>query len=136
MKKLLNKLLPVSHPQHFSLGFVEILVGIILIFNDYYFFYPPQLQVALNDDLIGGLAVFYGIKTIKWALQDKNNIRTNRNLLLFASFFWGFECVAELLQGTHWGSPARLMVSAFAFGFLLITFSIIGKSPKTKYSKQ
>lgn len=134
MKRLVQKLTPSSHPQHCILGIVEILVGLILICNDYYFFYPPQFAMALNDDLIGGCAVYYGVRTIIWALQDNNIIKVNRNLLFFSAFFWGFELTAEFVQGCKSGSPTRFMICALALGLLLMTFSIIEKSPKSKYS--
>ena len=136
MKKLLNKLLPVNHPQHCILGFVEVLIGLILIINDYYFFYPPQLVIVLNDDLVGGAAVIFGIATIKWALDNKNKIAINRNLLLFSAFFWGFEITAEIMQGLRSCSPTRFVIAVLSLGLLLFTFSIIGKSPKSKYSKK
>lgn len=135
MKKLLNELLPVNHPQHFSLGIAEVIGGLVLIFNDYYFFYPPQLAQVLNDDLIGGFAIYFGIRTIKWALDDRDVIKINRNLLFFSAFFFGFEMISELIQALHHGSPTRLMVCGMAISLLIITFSIIKKSPKTKYGK-
>lgn len=60
MKKKLNKLLHTSHPQHETLAFAMLGIGLILICNDYYFFWPPFAAKALNDDLVvtAGLLAF------------------------------------------------------------------------------
>lgn len=53
MKLKLKKLLHSKHPQHEILAFAMMGIGVILICNDFYFFWPPFAAKALNDDLVG-----------------------------------------------------------------------------------
>lgn len=133
MKKKLNKLLPLSHPQHIILGLSLIGIGLILICNDFYFFWPPFAIAFLNDDLIGGIFVIIGILVIKWALDNHNEIAVNRNLLIITAGLLALEATAEFC---HWyvsGHPHIFMAGFLEVIVLLFDFSIIGKSKKRSY---
>ena len=60
MMQKLKSIFPLAHPQHIILGLALIGIGLILICNDYYFFWPPFAAKALNDDLVvtAGLLAF------------------------------------------------------------------------------
>lgn len=133
--KLLNlfKLNSLSHPQHALLGLAQIGVGIVLILNDFYFFWPPFLIGFLNDDLIGGCGIIFGFLMIRWAFSDKDPIKTNRNLLLFSTFYWGFEATAEAIHGYIAGRPHMFTASILECILLLFTLHLIGQSEKHKY---
>ena len=79
MKNKLKSIFPLAHQQHVILGLALIGVGLILICNDFYFFWPPFATAFLNDDLIGGIFMIIGILVIKWALDNHNKIAVNRN---------------------------------------------------------
>lgn len=130
LQKLLNKYLPFRHPQHVILGLALVGIGLILVFNDYYFFWPPFAKQFLNDDLVGGVFVFVGILLIRWALNDKNSVAINRNLLITSSGMLGMEATAEFIHGYVSGHPHMLMAGFMMVITLLFTFSIIGKSQK------
>ena len=133
MKKKLNKLLPLSHPQHIILGLALIGVGLILICNDYYFFWPPFATRFLNDDLTGGIFMVIGILIIKWALDNRNKIAVNRNLLVITAGLLALEATAEFCHGYVSGHPHMFMAGFLEVIVLLFDFSIIGKSKKRNY---
>ena len=133
MKKKLNKLLPLSHPQHIILGLALVGVSLILICNDYYFFWPPFATAFLNDDLIGGIFMIIGILVIKWALDNRNKIAVNRNLLVITAGLLALEATAEFCHGYVSGQPHMFTAGFLEVIILLFDFSIIGKSKKRSY---
>lgn len=133
MKKKLNKLLPLSHPQHIILGLALIGIGLILICNDFYFFWPPFAVGFLNDDLIGGVFIFIGIRLFSWAISDKNKITVNRNLLIATAGLLAFGATAEFCHEYVSGHPHMITAGFLEVIILLFDFSIIGKSKKHNY---
>lgn len=129
----LLKLKTLSHPQHAIIGLAQIGVGLVLLLNDVYFFYPPFMAGFLNDDLIGGFGVFFGVVMLRWAFSDKNQITVNRNLLLFSTFFWSFEATAEAVHGYVAGRPHMITASILEVSLLLLTLHLIGLSNKHNY---
>ncbi|MGN8864012.1 hypothetical protein ACTNET_03715 [Lactobacillus amylovorus] len=133
MKKKLNKLLPLSHPQHIILGLALVGVGLILICNDFYFFWPPFATKFLNDDLIGGIFIVIGTLIIKWSLDNRNKIAVNRNLLVITAGLLALEATAEFCHGYVSGRPHMITAGFLEVIILLFDFSIIGKSKKHHY---
>lgn len=137
MKHLLNNhKLSLKHPQHAILGLAVILVSTVLIFNDYYYFFPPFLAGFLNDDAIGVLGWILGTNLIVWAIRNKNSVRSNFWLLIFTCGFFAFESSAEVIHGIHAGRPHMLTAGAVEAILFLITLSIIGKSKKTNHKDE
>ena len=132
MKKL-KKLLHSEHPQHIILGLALIGIGLILICNDFYFFWPPFAARLLNDDLIGGIFMAIGILIIKWALDNRNKIAVNRNLLVITAGLLALEATAEFCHGYVSGHPHMLTAGFLEVIVLLFDFSIIGQSKKRSY---
>ncbi len=133
MKFKLKKLLHSEHPQHEILAFAMMGIGLILICNDLYFFWPPFAAGFLNDDLVGGLFIAIGIWLFSWAISDKNRIATNRNLLIATAGFLAFEATAEFCHGYVSGHPHMFTAGFLEVIVLLFDFSIIGKSKKHNY---
>ncbi|WP_278415143.1 hypothetical protein [Lactobacillus taiwanensis] len=133
MKFKLKKLLHSEHPQHEILAFAMMGIGLILICNDFYFFWPPFAAGFLNDDLVGGLFIAIGIWLFSWAISDKNRIATNRNLLIATAGFLAFEATAEFCHGYVSGHPHMFTAGLLEVIVLLFDFSIIGKSKKHNY---
>ena len=94
MKKL-KKLLHTEHPQHEILAFAMIGIGLILICNDFYFFWPPFAAKALNDDLVGGAFVVMGILLFIWARSTSSQVYANRRLLVVTAGLLAFEATAN-----------------------------------------
>ncbi len=133
MKNKLKSIFPLSHPQHIILGLALIGVGVILICNDLYFFWPPFATRFLNDDLIGGIFVAIGLLIIKWALDNHNKIAVNRNLLVITAGLLALEATAEFCHGYVSGRPHMITAGFLEVIILLFDFSIIGKSKKRNY---
>ena len=132
MQKL-KSIFPLSHPQHIILGLALIGVGLILICNDYYFFWPPFAVGFLNDDLVGGVFLVDGILLLKWALSTSSKIYANRNLLVITAGLLAFEATAEFCHGYVSGRPHMFTAGFLEVIVLLFVFSIIGKTKKHNY---
>lgn len=133
MKNKLKSIFPLSHPQHAILAVAMIGIGLILICNDFYFFWPPFAAGFLNDDLIGGIFVAIGVCLFKWAVSNKNKIAANRNLLVCTAGLLAFEATAEFCHGYVSGHPHMITAGFLEVIILLFDFSIIGKSKKHHY---
>lgn len=114
-----------EHWLHAILGAIAIVEGIILIFNNKYFIYPPYLQQEMNNDLVGLIAIIFGYRIIRWCTDPNRTNVQNRNLLIIASSFFAFISVAEIIQCFAPNcSPHVIMASAVNFALLVITFSL------------
>ena len=133
MKNKLKSIFPLSHPQHIILGLALIGVGLILICNDFYFFWPPFAVGFLNDDLVGGVFLVDGILLLKWALSTSSKIYANRNLLVITAGLLAFEATAEFCHGYVSGRPHMFTAGFLEIIVLLFVFSIIGKTKKHNY---
>ena len=133
MKQKLKHLLYIEHPQHEILAFAMMGIGLILIFNDYYFFWPPFAVGFLNDYLVGGAFITDGILLLRWALSASGKIHANRNLLVTTAGLLAFEATAEFCHGYVSGRPHMFMAGFLEIIVLLFVFSIIGKTKKHNY---
>lgn len=133
MRKKLKKLLHSEHPQHEILAFAMMGIGLILICNDYYFYWPPFAAGFLNDDLVGGIFIAIGIWLFSWAISDNNRIATNRNVLIATAGLLAFEATAEFCHGYVSGRSHMFMAGFLEVVVLLFVFSIIGKTKKHNY---
>ena len=126
----LKKLLHSEHPQHEILAFAMMGIGLILICNDYYFFWPPFAVGFLNDDLVGGIFLVDGILLLKWSLSTSGKIYANRNLLVITAGLLAFEATAEFCHGYVSGRPHMLMAGFLEVIILAFVFLIISNSKK------
>lgn len=133
MMQKLKSIFPLAHPQHIILGLALIGIGLILICNDFYFFWPPFAVGFLNDDLVGGIFLIDGILLLKWALSTSSKIYANRNLLVITAGLLAFEATAEFSHGYVSGRPHMFMAGFLEVVVLLFVFSIIGKTKKHNY---
>lgn len=122
-----------THPQHIILGTAMTGIGLILICNDFYFFWPPFAAEFLNDDLIGGIFMIIGFLVIKWALDNRNKIAINRNLLIITAGLLALEATMEFCHGYVSAHPHMFTAGFLEVIVLLFDFSIIGKSKKRNY---
>lgn len=129
----LKKLLHSEHPQHETLAFAMLGIGLILICNDYYFFWPPFAAKALNDDLVGGVFVVMGILLFVWARSTSSQIYANRRLLVLTAGLLASEATAEFCHGYVSGRPHMFTAGFLEVIVLLFVFSIIGKTKKHNY---
>lgn len=130
MKYTLKKLLHSEHPQHETLAFAMLGIGLILICNDYYFFWPPFAAKALNDDLVGGVFVVMGILLFIWARSTSSQVYANRRLLVLTAGLLASEATAELCHGFVSGHPHMIMAGFMELVVLRSVFIIISNSRK------
>ena len=133
MKRKINQLLKLNHPQHAILAVAMMGIGFILVCNDYYFFWPPFAVGFLNDDLTGDIFIAVGVWLFRWAISNKNKIATNRNLLVITAGLLAFESVSEFIHGSISGQPHMIMAGFLEIIVLLFDFLIISKSKKHNY---
>ena len=133
MKEKINQLRKINHPQHSILAIAMIGIGLILVCNDYYFFWPPFAVGFLNDDLTGGIFIAVGVWLFSWAISNKNEIIVNRDLLIATAGLLAFGATAEFCHGYVSGNPHMFTAGFLEVIVLLFDFSIIGKSSKHNY---
>lgn len=135
MKNLLNLLSKIAerlsyHPIHIILGLVTGAIGICLIWDDNYYFWPPGMTSFFNSDCIGTWALFTGLGLIYVAVQKVIPSNANIIWLLSQCGFVGGETFLEFAHGiiTH---NDHMITFAFAmFGYLLLTFWVIRTNGK------
>lgn len=126
----IKKVISIKHSQHMILGIGLIGIGLILICNDYYFFWPPFAAGVLNDDLIGGTFFVVGTLLIHWAIGNRSSVAVNHGLLVLSTGLLAAEATAEFMHGYESGRPHMYMAGWVMLTLLSFTFSIIRKSPK------
>lgn len=105
-------------------------IGLILICNDYYFFWPPFAAKALNDDLVGGVFAVMGILLFVWARKTSAQVYANRRLLVLTAGLLAFEATAELCHGFIFSQPHMIMAGFVELIVLRFVFIIISNSRK------
>lgn len=119
------KKLRVKYPFHLILGYFTIALGLILIFNDHFYFWPPDQAPFYNSDFVGSWALFSGAGVIYVAFEKKLPVKANFLWLLSECGFLGFETGLEFAHGVVSHNAHMLAFSAALFGFLLVAFTLI-----------
>lgn len=115
----------VNHPLHFLLAYFSIGYGLILIFNDNYYFWPPDQAPMYNSDFVGTWGLFTGIGLIYVAIQKNLPRKGNLAWLLSQCAFLGFETGLELAHGLVSHNAHMMSFSLCLSVLLLLTFYII-----------
>ena len=113
------------HPVHIILGLVTSTIGIYLIWNDDYYFWPPGMTSFFNSDCIGTWALLTGLGLIYVAVQKAVPSTANNIWLLSQCGFTGGETFLEFVHGIIANNSHMITFSFAMFGYLLITFWII-----------
>lgn len=126
------------HTIHIILGIVTAGIGICLIYDDHYFFWPPGFTQLINSDCVGTWGLFTGLGLIYVAVQKVIPSTANNIWLLSQCAFVGFECFLELAHGVLMDNEHMIAFAIALFGYLLITFWVIGQNNwlKTKARKR
>lgn len=130
MKNLLNLLSKIAerlsyHPVHIILGLVTGAIGICLIWDDNYYFWPPGMTSFFNSDCIGTWALFTGLGLIYVAVQKAIPSQANLIWLLSQCAFVGGESFLEFAHGIVTHNDHLIAFSFAMFGYLLLTFGVI-----------
>lgn len=130
MNRRVKHFLHTEHPQHTILAFAMMSIGIILLANNRYFFWPPFAVELLNDDLVGGIFLLDGALLLSWAMGTPGKIYANRKLLSITAGLLAFESTAELCHGSIAGRPHMIMAGVLELVILAFVFLIISQSKK------
>lgn len=74
-----------TNSMHAIIGFVEIAIGLHLIFHDSYFQWPPFFVGLANDDIVGGFFVLLGAIMMYWVFDPNRSTRMDHALLVASS---------------------------------------------------
>lgn len=124
------------HAVHIVLGLVTSGIGICLISDDHYFFWPPNFIDFINSDCIGTWALFTGLGLIYVAVQKVIPNKANNIWLLSQCAFVGGESFLELMHGLLTHNDHMIAFSIAMFGYLFITFWVIGQNNWLKNKTQ
>lgn len=123
LKELLSR--TEHHPAHIILGLVTAAIGIMLIIDDNYYFWPPDMTAFINSDCIGTWALFTGLGLIYVALQKAIPSQANLIWLLSQCAFVGGESFLEFAHGIVTHNHHLIAFSFAMLGYLLLTFGVI-----------
>lgn len=113
------------HPIHIILGLVTCAIGVCLICNDDYYFWPPCMASFLNSGWIGVWALFTGLGLIYVSVRKDMSDKTNNILLLSQCGLTGGETFLEFSHGIIANNSHMIAFSFAMLGYLLITFWMI-----------
>lgn len=85
MKRVLKNLK--LNPLHFILGIMITAMGAVLMFNDTFFYWPPEWQWFFNNDLVDIVVILIGIGLIAFVLMGGKNQIINAVLLSASAVF-------------------------------------------------
>lgn len=127
LKALLSKIAKCLdyHPVHIILGLVTSAIGIYLILNDNYYFWPPSMVRFFNSDCIDIWALITGLGLIYVAVRKAIPSNANNILLLSQCGFVGGETFLEFAHGIIANNNHMITFAFSMFGYLLITFWVI-----------
>ena len=81
---------------HLILGLLLTSMGIVLLMNDSFFYWPPEWQWFFNNDLVDVFAIIVGIGLIAFVFTGGKNQLANAVLLSCAAFFLMMIVVLQL----------------------------------------
>ena len=139
MKKKVRTLIQrISHdPLHAIIGSDLIITGLILLFHQRYFFWPPYPRWIIaveNDSIIGFVGVLAGLGLIWWALEGDKSFNLNRVSLAVASGYYTLLGATEFIHAALApdASPHMFTTSLSEFVFVLIALYMSKRSPTRK----
>lgn len=97
-----------------------IVLGIVLLINDSFFYWPPEWQWFFNNDLVDAFAIITGTGLIAFVLIGGQDQLANAVLLSLSAFF--LTVIAVLAVGHYivFHDAWQLIVAILLIGFLLI----------------
>lgn len=113
------------HPIHIILGMLTIALGILLIIDDNYYFWPPGMATFINSDCVGTWALFTGLGLIYVAVQKVIPSKANTIWLLSQCGFVGGESFLEFAHGLVTHNDHLIALAIAMFCYLLLTFWVI-----------
>ncbi|BBD48317.1 hypothetical protein LJCM5343_18050 [Lactobacillus paragasseri] len=105
---------------HLILGNLLTAFGIILLVNDYFFYWPPEWQWLFNNDLVDAFAIMVGIGLIAFVFSGGKSQLANAVLLACSAFFLMMLTVLQLGHVLVMHDYSRLLSIVALIGWLLV----------------
>lgn len=105
---------------HLILGLLLASMGIVLLLNDSFFYWPPEWQWFFNSDLVDAFAIIVGIGLIVFVFAGGKSQLVNAVLLSCAAFFLMMIVVLQLGHVLVFHDYSRLLSVVAIVGWLLV----------------
>lgn len=123
------------NPLHAILGSLMIVLGIVLLINDSFFYWPPEWQWFFNNDLVDAFAIITGTGLIAFVLIGGQDQLANAVLLSLSAFFLTVIAVLAVGHSIVFHDAWQLIVAILLIGFLLIIQYLAAHSNTVKRRK-
>ena len=105
---------------HLILGLLLASMGIVLLVNDSFFYWPPEWQWFFNSNLVDAFAIIVGIGLIVFVFAGGKSQLVNAVLLSCAAFFLMMIVVLQLGHVLVFHDYSRLLSVVAIVGWLLV----------------
>lgn len=105
---------------HLILGLLLTSMGIVLLVNDSFFYWPPEWQWFFNSDLVDAFAIIVGIGLIVFVFAGGKSQLVNAVLLACAAFFLMMIVVLQLGHVLVFHDYSRLLSVVAIVAWLLV----------------
>ncbi len=105
---------------HLILGLLLTSMGIVLLVNDSFFYWPPEWQWFFNSDLVDVFAIIVGIGLIAFVFAGGKSQLVNAVLLACAAFFLMMIVVLQLGHVLVFHDYSRLLSVVAIVAWLLV----------------
>lgn len=105
---------------HLILGLLLTSMGIVLLVNDSFFYWPPEWQWLFNNDLVDAFAIIVGIGLIAFVFAGGRSQLANAVLLACSAFFLMMLTVLQLGHVLVMHDYSRLLSIIALIGWLLV----------------
>lgn len=119
---------------HLILGLLLTSMGIVLLVNDSFFYWPPEWQWFFNSDLVDAFAIIVGIGLIVFVFAGGKSQLVNAVLLACAAFFLMMIVVLQLghVLVVHDYSRLLSIVALVAWLLVIQYLAIFSKTVKRR----
>ena len=105
---------------HFILGLMLASMGIVLLLNDSFFYWPPEWQWFFNNDLVDAFAIIIGIGLIAFVFAGGRSQLVNAVLLACAAFYLMMIVALQLGHVLVFHDYSRLLSVVAIVAWLLV----------------
>lgn len=123
------------NPLHLILGLMLSIIGIVLLINDSFFYWPPEWQWFFNNDLVDAFAIIVGTGLIAFVISGGRNQIANAVLLALSTFFITLLVILQLGHVLVIHDYSRLLSIIALAGWLLVIQYLATHSKTVKRQK-
>lgn len=119
---------------HLILGLLLASMGIVLLVNDSFFYWPPEWRWLFNNDLVDAFAIIVGIGLIAFVFAGGKSQFANAVLLACAAFFLMMLVVLQLghVLVVHDYSRLLSIVAIVAWLLVIQYLAVFSKTVKRR----